>query len=43
MRIFLAVKQRDIEIVKNLLNFGDTIDKISKITGLTVKEIDKRR
>ncbi|MDR1702944.1 MAG: hypothetical protein LBR56_09210 [Sporomusaceae bacterium] len=36
-------KERDLEIAKNLLDFGDSIDKISKITGLSLEEIKKLR
>ena len=36
-----AVKQRDLEIAKKLLNAGDPIDKIVMITGLTREEIEE--
>ena len=33
--------ERDIEIAKAMLLDGDAIDKIAKITGLTIKQIEK--
>ena len=39
----IGIKERTIEIVKNLLNENVDIQTISKATGLTVKEIEKIR
>ena len=34
-------KQRELEMAQAMLNDGDSIDKVSRITGLTVEEIEK--
>lgn len=36
-----AVKQRNIEIAKILLDVGDSMEKITKVTGLSIDEIEK--
>lgn len=36
-----AVKQRNIEIAKILLDVGDSMEKITKVTGLSIEEIEK--
>ena len=33
--------QKAIETAKTLLTFGDSIEKVSKVTGLSVEEIEK--
>ena len=38
-----AIKQRDFEIAKNLLSDGDSVEKIIKITGLTLEEVESLR
>ena len=34
-------KKAKIETAKTLLTFGDSIEKVSKVTGLSVEEIEK--
>ncbi len=36
-----AKKERDIEIAKAMKKYGDPIEKISAITGLTKEQIEK--
>ena len=38
-----AEKARSIEIAKKLLSFGDSVDKVVAVTGLTKKEVEKLR
>ena len=33
--------QKAVETAKTLLAFGDSIEKVSKVTGLSVEEIEK--
>jgi predicted transposase/invertase (TIGR01784 family) len=35
-----AAKKRDFELAQNLLKYGDSIDKIINVTGLTLEEIE---
>ena len=39
--ISLGVQQKAIETAKTLLAFGDSIEKVSKVTGLSIEEIEK--
>ena len=36
-----GVHQKAVETAKTLLTFGDSIEKVSKVTGLSVEEIEK--
>ena len=38
-----AQSERDIEIAKNLLADGDSVEKISRVTGLTAAEVEGLR
>jgi predicted transposase/invertase (TIGR01784 family) len=38
-----AREERDIEIAKNLLTEGDSLEKISRVTGLTINEVENLR
>ncbi len=40
-RLYQAIKERDIEIAKNLINHGVPLEAISKSTGLNLEEIEK--
>ncbi len=40
-RLYQAIKERDIEIAKNLINQGFPLEAISKGTGLSIGEIEK--
>ena len=39
--ISLGAQQKAVETAKTLLAFGDSIEKVSKVTGLSVEEIEK--
>ena len=39
--ISLGVQQKAIETAKTLLAFGDSIEKVSKVTGLSIEEIER--
>ena len=39
--ISLGAQQKAIETAKTLLAFGDSIEKVSKVTGLSPEEIEK--
>ena len=39
--ISLGAQQKAIETAKTLLAFGDSIEKVSKVTGLSIEEIEK--
>ena len=39
--ITLGVQQAKLETAKTLLAFGDSIEKVSKVTGLSPEEIEK--
>jgi hypothetical protein len=43
MRERWAVKQAKFEIAKNLMRVGDSMDKITDVTGLTREEIEGLR
>ena len=36
-----GAQQAKLETAKTLLTFGDSIEKISKVTGLSIEEIEK--
>jgi hypothetical protein len=38
-----ALKQMQIEIAKNLLNVGDSVEKVINVTGLTHDEVESLR
>ena len=39
--ITLGAQQAKLETAKTLLAFGDSIEKVSKVTGLSIDEIEK--
>jgi hypothetical protein len=39
--LFFCTHQKAVETAKTLLAFGDSIEKVSKVTGLSVEEIEK--
>ena len=36
-----GAQQKAVETAKTLLTFGDSIEKVSKVTGLSIEEIEK--